>query len=219
MRYGKAELDRIQHQLYTAVIADILDEVGERDFCFSGELRPMGCSGKLAGYARTLYVTDTFTLPEKPYQMDLRFIDSLREGDVPVTRVNGRNHNGYIGELLATACMVRGARGAVLDGHARDTALIDFARFPLFCLGTNPLDSKGRVEAIEADGPVECGGVLVTPGDFIFGDTDGIVRVPAALTEKVISLAMEKVQGENTVRSALLAGESVQAVFDRYGIL
>lgn len=219
MRYGKTQLDEIQRELYTAVVADILDEIGEKDFCLSDRLQPMKSSGKLVGYARTLYVVDAFELPEHPYQKDLEFIDSLREGDLIVTQVNGKNHNGYIGELLSTACIVRGARGAVLDGYARDVDFIDFDKFPLFCRGTNPLDSKGRVEAIATDETVRCGGVLVESGDLLFADADGIVRVPAEKVETVVSKAQEKVCGENVVRGELLAGASVKTVFDKYGIL
>ena len=219
MRYSKAELDKLTQTLYTAVIADILDEVGEKDFCLSEALRPMKNSGKFMGYARTLYAVDVFSVPENPYQKDLEFLDSLTEGDVVVTTVNGRNHNGYIGELLSTACLVRGARGCVLDGHARDLAFIDLERFPIYCRGTNPLDSKGRVDAVSADEPMLCGGVLIRPGDLIFADEDGIVRIPAEKAEAVIRLATEKVQGENTVREELLRGASVKATFDKYGIL
>ena len=219
MRYTQKELDALTKELYTAVVADILDEMRERDFCLSESLRPMKNSGKIVGYARTLYAVDVFAVPEKPYQKDLEFLDSLNPGDVVVTTVNGRNHNGYIGELLSTACVVRGARGCVLDGQARDLAFIDLEAFPIYCRGTNPLDSKGRVDAVSADQPMLCGGVLIRPGDLIFADEDGIVRIPGEKIETVVALATEKVRGENTVREELLKGASVKATFDKYGIL
>ena len=219
MRYTQQALYKLTQDLYVAVVADILDELGEKDFCLSGDLRPMKNSGKFLGYARTLYAVDVFAVPEKPYQKDLEFLDSLEPGDVVVTTVNGNNHNGYIGELLSTACMARGARGGVLDGHARDLAFIDLEAFPIYCRGTNPLDSKGRVDAVSADEPMVCGGVLVRPGDLIFADEDGIVRIPAKLIDKVIPMAAQKVQGENTVREELMKGASVKATFDKYGIL
>lgn len=219
MRYTQRELDTLTKELYTAVVADILDEVGERDFCLSEDLRPMKNSGKIVGYARTLYAVDVFAVPEKPYQKDLEFLDSLNPGDVVVTTVNGNNHNGYIGELLSTACLARGARGCVLDGHARDLAFIDLGAFPIYCRGTNPLDSKGRVDAVSADEPMLCGGVMVRPGDLIFADEDGIVRIPAGRIEETIRLATEKIRGENTVREELRRGASVKATFDKYGIL
>lgn len=219
MRYTQAELDSLSRELYTAVLADILDELGEKDFCFSEDLRPMKNSGKIMGYARTLYAVDVFAVPEKPYQKDLEFLDSLTSGDVVVTTVNGNNHNGYIGELLSTACLARGARGCVLDGHARDLAFIDLGAFPIYCRGTNPLDSKGRVDAVSADEPMLCGGVMVRPGDLIFADEDGIVRIPAGRIGETIRLATEKIRGENTVREELRKGASVKATFDKYGIL
>ena len=54
MRYTQQALDKLTQDLYVAVVADILDELGEKDFCLSGDLRPMKNSGKFLGYARTL---------------------------------------------------------------------------------------------------------------------------------------------------------------------
>jgi regulator of RNase E activity RraA len=63
------------------------------------------------------------------------------------------------------------------------------------------------------------GACLVRPGDWIFGDVDGVVVVPAALAEQALPLALEKATGENRVRAELAAGRSSREVFDEYGIL
>ena len=67
------------------------------------------------------------------------------------------------------------------DGLVRDIRLIREMRFPVFHGGIGPLDSKGRGKVMEIDVPVECGGVRVAPGDWIFGDVDGVVRDPRGL--------------------------------------
>ena len=219
MRYDRDKLDALTKELYVAVIADILDEIGETDFCLSESIRPVRQSGPVVGYARTLYAVDVFSVPEVPYAKDMIFLDSLKEGDVVVTTVNGKNHNGYIGELLSTACIARGARGCILDGYARDIAFIDLERFPLYCLGMNPLDSKGRVDAIASDEPMLCGGVRICPDDLIFADYDGIVRIPKDKIEVVIDKALCKVRGESMVRDLLRKGASIKETFDKYGIL
>ena len=64
-----------------------------------------------------------------------------------------------------------------------------------------------------------CGGVRVEPGDFVLADFEGVVAVPAAIADEVHRLAMEKLEGESTVRDELEAGASPREVFDKYGIL
>lgn len=219
MRYTQHELDELQEQLYTAVLSDIMDDLGIHDFSLSGEIRPTLNSGKLIGYARTLYSIDVFSTPEKPYQKELILLDDLKAGDVLFAVVAGNNHNGFVGELIATACIARGSRGTVVDGYVRDTAFMDLDRFPVYARGTSPLDSKGRVDTIEIDEPVRCENTRICSGDIIFADSDGIIAIPADMVEIVFNKAMEKVRGENIVRDELRNGCSIVEVFNRYGIL
>jgi regulator of RNase E activity RraA len=67
--------------------------------------------------------------------------------------------------------------------------------------------------------PIECGGVLVNPGDIIFGDSDGIVVIPSGIAGEVIEKCLEKVNSENIVRDEILAGASATGVYKKYHIL
>ena len=69
------------------------------------------------------------------------------------------------------------------------------------------------------DVPINCGGVLVDPGDLVLADHDGVVVVPLGVAEKVLRLAEEKVSGENLVRKALAGGMPTAEAFAKYGIL
>jgi regulator of RNase E activity RraA len=69
------------------------------------------------------------------------------------------------------------------------------------------------------DVAVEVAGVRIESGDLIFGDVDGVVAVPKAVAPKVVARALEKVAAEDKTRDALLAGETLRQVFDRYGVL
>lgn len=51
-------------------------------------------------------------------------------------------------------------------------------KFPVFTRGVAPADSKGRIEVIDYNLPIKCGGAIVNPGDVIFGDNDGVVVIP-----------------------------------------
>ncbi|MDG0812669.1 RraA family protein [Cohnella rhizosphaerae] len=130
-----------------------------------------------------------------------------------------RCRTGCGGELLSTASKMRGARGAIVDGLIRDTKKILELGFPVFATGTKPVDSQGRGLVIEYDIPVKCGGVLVHPGDVIFGDRDGIVVIPAALAEEAFRRALDKATRENHTRDELLQGRTLRQVYDKYGVL
>ena len=219
MAYTKAQFDQMQKELYSAVIADILDDMGYRNFNMDSALHPILDSTALMGYVRPVLSVDVYEIPEEVYKLELEFIDTIKENDVIVATVNGKNENGFFGELLTTAAIARGGRGVVIDGHSRDVVKINELGFPLYCRGMNPLDSKGRVDVIAYDKPMNCAGVQVKKGDIIFADIDGIVVVPGEVAEEVIEKAMAKVSGENLVREELRKGRSAKEVFEQYGIL
>ena len=106
-----------------------------------------------------------------------------------------------------------------MDGLTRDVAKIVAMDFPVFAAGASPLDSKGRLDGIRHGQPIQLGDCLVRPGDWVIGDADGVVVVPAALADRALSLAMDKVAGENRVRAELAKGRSAREVFNEYGIL
>jgi regulator of RNase E activity RraA len=115
--------------------------------------------------------------------------------------------------------MARGANGCVIDGHTRDVLRIIEMGFPLFCTGFRPVDSSSRSTVINYRVPVRCGGVLVRPGDIIFGDVDGIVSIPKERLEETVERALAKVEGENQSREMLLQGHLLRDVYDRFGVL
>jgi regulator of RNase E activity RraA len=114
---------------------------------------------------------------------------------------------------------MRGATGTIVDGFVRDVRQIIAMSFPVFARGIMPLDSWGRGYVADVDVKVSCGGVIVAPGDLVFGDYDGIVVVPAAVEDEVLARALEKVTGENRSREELLQGRLLRDVYERYGVL
>ncbi|MFI7687424.1 hypothetical protein ACIBQ6_00050 [Nonomuraea sp. NPDC049655] len=84
------------------------------------------------------------------------------------------------GELFSAAAKGRGAAGVVCDGYVRDRAKILDLDFPVFALGTRPVDYRARMRVAAVQEPVTCGGVLITPGDPVPAEDDGVVAVPRA---------------------------------------
>ena len=101
----------------------------------------------------------------------------------------------------------------------RDIAKIEEINFPVFAAGIKPVDSMGRGMVTAYNVPVECGEVLVHPGDFVFGDFDGVVVIPGSMVKQILELAFEKVARENHSRAELRTGAYLRDVFAKYGVL
>jgi 4-hydroxy-4-methyl-2-oxoglutarate aldolase len=211
--------ERIEAKLYTAVIADALDELGQHECAMREYLRPLAPETKFAGWARTIACQDVFYEPSDPYGLEIEAIDSILPGEVIAVSTGESKRNAPWGELLSTAARARGARGAVVDGLVRDVRNIQRLGFPVFAAGIKPVDSKGRGLVADYNVPVQCGGVLVKPGDLIFADFDGVVVIPADLLNETLMLAEEKVAKENHSRKALLEGAYLADVYAKYGVL
>jgi regulator of RNase E activity RraA len=214
-------LAAIRAKLYSSVISDVLDSLGNMHHAMLPNIRPLDDGSILIGRARTglympLYHVDE---GENPYAVEMALVDDLKPDDVVILACSGSDRICPWGELLSTAALARGAAGCVTDGLVRDIRFIRKMGFPVFARGAGPLDSKGRGAMIRMDVPVECGGAAVRPGDWIFGDVDGVVIIPADLCKKVLDIALAKVVAEDTVREELAAGESLVTVFARHGVL
>jgi len=140
-------------------------------------------------------------------------------GEVVVVSTQQSTRNAPWGELLSTAARARGAKGVVVDGLVRDVKKIEAIGFPVFAAGIKPLDSKGRGIVTDYNIPVECGEVLVNPGDLLIADEDGVVVVPRQAVDEVIRLAGEKVSRENESRGELMRGAFLRDVYKKYGVL
>jgi regulator of RNase E activity RraA len=205
--------------LSSAVLADVLDGLGHRHCALPPDVRPLRPTWKVFGRAATLEAMSVTAEPPHPYAVEMECIDALRPGDVLVATTGGDRGSALWGELLSTAARAHGAVGAVLYGLTRDTARILTMDFPVFAAGFSPLDSKGRIDCVSHGRPIRIGDCAVRPGDWVFGDIDGVVVVPAGAAEMAFVRALEKVSGENRVRDELARGRSIREVFAEYRIL
>jgi 4-hydroxy-4-methyl-2-oxoglutarate aldolase len=213
---------RLGRLLYTSVVSDVLDSFGLMHQAFRPFVRPLDEALVLFGRARTgRYEPATMPSPEyNPYELEMDLIDSLRPGEVAVLACGGPTEAiAPWGELLSTAAVARQAAGCVTDGLVRDVTRIRAMRFPVFHGGIGPLDTKNRAEMVAKDTTVTIAGVTVSSGDWILGDVDGVVVIPADRSESVFRAALEKIAAEDTTRAELEAGDSLRAVFARHGVL
>jgi regulator of RNase E activity RraA len=219
MTIDPADLAR---RLYTAVLSDVLDEMGFMNQALRSFVRPLDDAFVMCGFARTgLYAPVYAVEPGRnPYAVEMDLVDGLKPGEVPVLACGGPTERiAPWGELLSTAAQVRGAAGCLTDGLVRDVRQIRAMGFPVFCGGIGPLDTKGRAEMTAMDVPVEVAGVRIETGDLVFADVDGCVVIPRAITEEAVARALDKVSAEDRTRDALLEGASLREVFARFGVL
>ena len=212
----------LKTKLYSAVLSDVLDQLGLPGQALKPFVRPLDDASVLCGFARTGLYMKRYHFPEgrNPYELEMDLVDSLKANEIAVLGCDGPTDRiAPWGELLTTASMARGAAGCLMDGLVRDVRRIRELKFPVFHGGIGPLDTKGRAEMMVKDEPIEVAGVPVAPGDFVFGDADGVVVLPARIAEEAVALALRKIEAEDTTREELLRGETLRSVFARHGVL
>lgn len=222
MKRGSANyLPEIRQRLYTAVLSDVLDELGYRDQAMPPSIRPLDDALVMAGFARTGVYREIYRVvpDQNPYELEIALVDDLKADDIAVFGCGGSSRIAPWGELLTTASRARGAAGCVTDGFVRDIRQIRALQFPVFHGGVAPLDSKGRGMVAEIDVPLRCAGVAISPGDLIVGDADGVIVVPQAIEADAVHRAFQKVTSEDRTRDELAAGVKLADVFAKYRVL
>ncbi|WP_152364498.1 RraA family protein [Microlunatus speluncae] len=216
---GDAErLALITERLYTPVLGDVLDTLGRLHQFLPAGIRALRPEMKVAGRAMPVLTRDVFGRGERPFGRLTEALDQLAAGEVYLG-VTGRSEAACWGEILTATARMRGAAGAVLDGHHRDTPAVLAQDFPVFSRGSYALDSGPRTAVVDYRVPVELGSVRIEPGDLVVGDVDGVVIIPRDVEDEVLERALQKASAENLVRREIEAGMSATDAFAKYGVL
>jgi 4-hydroxy-4-methyl-2-oxoglutarate aldolase len=179
--------------------ATVHEAIGRRGFA-GPHLRPIQQDVRLAGTAVTVSSHPGDNL------MIHAAVELCQEGDVLVVTTTAPSTHGVFGELLATSLMARGVRALVVDAGVRDTAEL---RAMGFAVWSRHVSCEGTVKASpgSVNVPVVLGGTVVSPGDAVCADDDGVVVVARDEAAWALDRSRERVAREDGTRARLAAGE------------
>jgi regulator of RNase E activity RraA len=194
------ELIRTLSTLSTPTVSDALDRLGIPGQAFG--IRALDESLSMCGRA--------YTLMYQPVGQSGGtvgdYIDDVPPGSVLVLDNAGRLDATVWGDILTLMASRRAIGGTVIDGVCRDTARARELGYPIYARGHWMRTGKDRVALVASEVPVTIGGVLVSPGDPVLGDADGIVVLPRVREREILDAALAIEKAEEAIRSSVMGG-------------
>ncbi len=189
--------------LPSATVSDVLRNL-QTTYCIDPAIRPLVQGLRVAGTAFTVLARGGSIISVHKALFEALPGNILVVGGETPQQLNG----ALFGKLMATQARLNGIVGIVVDGGVRDIADLREMGFPVHARFTTPHVGMNRVVG-QTQVPIPFGGVIVNPGDYVLADDDGVVIVPPALAEQIVSQVEEKVKKEEEYLARMQAGEQL----------
>ena len=185
----------------TGPISDALGKTGAMNHA----IRPRSSNPRMAGPAFTVRVHTADIL------MVGKALSQCPKGSVLVIDGHAECNTALWGGLTTQAALKKGLAGVVIDGAIRDSAEIARSRLPVYARAI-VANAGGAEYRGELQIPLQCGGVVVNPGDWLVGDEDGVVAIPAAKLEEAIHTAGKILEAERQIAMAIRGGQDLGTI-------
>jgi 4-hydroxy-4-methyl-2-oxoglutarate aldolase len=232
---------RFRRAGYGGSVSDALNALGVRNTVFSDRFKPLRQGMQLVGRALPIklhsLVERELSAEEKaaqeakwaaegghPQKRMMRAVAESAPGAVLCFDCGGDMQPAHFGEMSCQLAHAHGCRGMLIAGNCRDTQyVLKMPDFPMFTFGTRPNAFGGWI-VTEVNQPIYLPGhlthyVKVMPGDYIFGDNDGVQLIPKDLVDEVLLRVEAIFEKENQEREALAAGMPIDEVYRKFGVL
>lgn len=196
-------------EIGVTTLSDALDRLGIEGQCLG--IMPFARSMRLAGPAFTIRMLPVGSTGGSVGD----YIDDVLPGQIVVIDNDGRLDATVWGDILTMVADRRGIGGTVIDGVCRDIDRSIELNYPIFARANTMRTGKDRVTADAYNVPVQVSRVRVVSGDWIVGDGDGIVALPAQRLEEIMKAAIEIAESESKIRDAVLRGERLDKARER----
>jgi regulator of RNase E activity RraA len=151
----------------------------------------------------------------------LKALEMGQAGDIIVVDAGGETETSVCGGLMGGLAKNRGIRGMIIDGAGRDVDELRLLPWPIWTRAITPRGThtmfSGRKEELSINVPIQCGGVLVRPGDFVIADEIGVTVLPAERAEETLALAQEQAEREQRTREWVARGKTIEDLLAEFG--
>lgn len=199
------------NELCSGMFSDELDKMGYRNQVIVG--MKLNNNNKIYGKAKTVLI-ETLETEDENIRTGLGFLGTLGDGDILC--VQGSKEFAYFGELMTRLSTRQGINGVVIGGYTRDSYYTKNASLPIFAQGYSPKDIKGRGRVQSVDTPIVIDGKVINPGDYIFGDSDGVVIIPKETINELETRIKNILLNEKNIIEDIRSGKSVDYILEHY---
>jgi 3-hexulose-6-phosphate synthase len=189
--------------LSTSQISDALKNLTGEYGVIPG-VKPFKDDLKISGRAVTVKTQ------QDDWGTSLKAIETAKIGEIVLICCDG-DEIGVWGELFSKYAQKKGIQSTVIYGAMRDVGAVRKLNYPVFSRSVVPHAGTPRAEG-KINIPLDCGGVKVKTGDWIFGDDCGVVVITEELLHKVIQKSLQIKKNEDKILHQLEEGGSLSDI-------
>ena len=201
---------------YTGVVHDIMRDDGHKNFTLPPSIKPAKPNHILAGQIFTMEGEVDQTLSHHDTLLAWTgFLSKAPNNKVVICQPN--NHEvALMGELSAETLQLKGVRGYIVDGGARDLDFILKIDFPVWSSFYTPRDVVGFWQPTQFEHTIKIDNTTINNNDYVLADIDGVVIIPEKNIEDILTRSEKLINTENLVRKSIKEGMDPQEAYLKY---